>query len=229
MFQVSHLSKSYRSHLVLSDISFEARPGDCIGLIGPNGCGKSTLLSVLSGMQKPDRGDILWEGQSLLRRPSLFRKLIGYVPQTNPLFEDMTAADHLRLWYSASSRSLEEDLKDGFPARLGIPQFLHSRVCDLSGCIKKRLSLACALACQPPLIFMDEPAAALDLICKEEIRGYIRCLSGLGKTILLVTHEEADFSLCTRLLLFTPSGPEEISPAAPPHEILQHLEKIPDH
>lgn len=223
MFQVSHLSKSYRSHRILRDVSFEAAPGDCIGLIGPNGCGKSTLLSIISGLQKPDSGDILWKGRSLLRSPALFSSLIGYVPQTNPLFDDMTAYDHLRLWYSSSSYSLEEDLKTGFPARLGLPAFLNKKVSALSGGMQKRLSLACALAGQPPLVFLDEPAAALDLVCKQEIRTYVRELASEGKTVLLATHEEADFALCTRLLLFTDSGLMEISPDTPVCEILRWL------
>lgn len=223
MFQVSHLVKSYHNHQILNDLSFEASPGDCIGLIGPNGCGKSTLLQIVSGMLRPEGGSICWEGKELLGHPRLFARLIGYVPQSNPLFEDMSVYDHLELWYSSSPWSLEQDLTDGFPARLGICRFLDKKVCELSGGMKKRLSLACALACRPPLIFLDEPAAALDLVCKEEIRGYIRELKQEGKTILLATHEEADFALCTKLLLFQNGALTAISPDTPTAQILQFL------
>lgn len=223
MFQVSHLTKSYHKHRILNDLSFEASPGDCIGLIGPNGCGKSTLLQIVSGMLRPDSGSIRWDETELLGHPRLFSQLIGYVPQANPLFEDMSVYDHLSLWYSSSPWSLEQDLTDGFPARLDICRFLDKKVCELSGGMKKRLSLACSLAGRPPLVFLDEPAAALDLVCKEEIRSHIRKLKQDGKTILLATHEEADFALCTRLLLFQNGSLTELSPDTPTVRILQFL------
>jgi len=224
MFQVSHISKHYRKHTILADISFEAVPGECIGLIGPNGCGKSTLLQIVSGMIRPDSGSVCWQRKDLLRHPRQFSKLIGYVPQVNPLFDDMTALDHLKLWYSSSPYPLSEDLKNGFPARLGISAFADKKVSSLSGGMKKRLSLACTLASRPPLVFLDEPAAALDLVCKEEIRNYIKELKADNRIILLATHEEADFALCDRLLLFSGGKLIELSPDTPISDILLHLE-----
>ena len=112
MLSIQSISKSYKKQQVLQNVSFDAAPGECIGLLGPNGCGKSTLLHILSGTDTPDSGTILFDGKNLLKNPSLQSTKIGYVAQNNPLFPDMTAMDHLKLWYSATEYSIEDDLKD---------------------------------------------------------------------------------------------------------------------
>ena len=83
--EVSHISKSYGRKKILNDITFTADKGECIGIVGANGCGKSTLLKVLCGAHRPDSGDIVYDGSSPLSRKSVFRKLVGYVPQENRL------------------------------------------------------------------------------------------------------------------------------------------------
>ena len=110
MLSIQSISKSYKKQQVLQNVSFDAAPGECIGLLGPNGCGKSTLLHILSGTDTPDSGTILFDGKNLLKNPSLQSTKIGYVAQNNPLFPDMTAMDHLKLWYSATKYSIEDDL-----------------------------------------------------------------------------------------------------------------------
>lgn len=120
MLSIQSISKSYKKQQVLQNVSFDAAPGECIGLLGPNGCGKSTLLHILSGTDTPDSGTILFDGKNLLKNPSLQSTKIGYVAQNNPLFPDMTAMDHLKLWYSATEYSIEDDLKDGFLSILKI-------------------------------------------------------------------------------------------------------------
>ena len=201
MLSIQSISKSYKKQQVLQNVSFDAAPGECIGLLGPNGCGKSTLLHILSGTDTPDSGTILFDGKDLLKNPSLQSTKIGYVAQNNPLFPDMTAMDHLKLWYSATEYSIEDDLKDGFLSILKIEPFLHKKAKALSGGMQKRLSIACALASRPTLLLLDEPDAALDLVCKEDIREYIRLYCAQGNTVLLATHEEADFDLCSKLIL----------------------------
>ena len=174
MLSIQSISKSYKKQQVLQNVSFDAAPGECIGLLGPNGCGKSTLLHILSGTDTPDSGTILFDGKDLLKNPSLQSTKIGYVAQNNPLFPDMTAMDHL---------------KDGFLSILKIEPFLHKKAKALSGGMQKRLSIACALASRPTLLLLDEPDAALDLVCKEDIREYIRLYCAQGNTVLLATHE----------------------------------------
>ena len=223
MLSIQNISKNYRKQQVLQNISFDARDGECIGLIGSNGCGKSTLLQILSGAIAPDGGSILYNGKDLLKDASLFSSVVGYVPQNNPLYPDMTALDHLKLWYSATDSSLADDLKSGFLSLLQIEPFLHKRVRELSGGMQKRLSIGCALASRPAILLLDEPEAALDLVCKEDIRSYIRRYCEQGSTVILVTHDESDFALCSRLLLLHNNSLREIPGTTPVKEIVSYL------
>ena len=223
MLSIQSISKSYKKQPVLQNVSFIAHPGECIGLIGPNGCGKSTLLHILAGTDTPDSGKVLFNGTELSKQSSLQISQIGYVAQTNPLYPDMTALDHLKLWYSSTKYSIDEDLKNGFLSLLHIEPFLKKKVKNLSGGMQKRLSIACALASRPSLLLLDEPDAALDLICKEDIRGYIRWYCSQNNTVILATHEEADFSLCNRLVLLKDGTASEIAVNTPVKEIIKFL------
>ncbi len=223
MLSIQKISKSYKKQQVLKGVSFDAAPGECIGLLGPNGCGKSTLLHILSGTDTPDNGTIFFDEKDLLKNPSLQASKIGYVAQNNPLFPDMTAMDHLKLWYSATKYSIEDDLKDGFLSLLKIEPFLNKKVKTLSGGMQKRLSIACALASRPSLLLLDEPDAALDLVCKEDIRNYIRWYCAQGNTVLLATHDEADFSICSKLILLKEGLATELSSDTPVKEIIEYL------
>ena len=180
-------------------------------------------MHILSGTDTPDSGTILFDGKNLLKNPSLQSTKIGYVAQNNPLFPDMTAMDHLKLWYSATKYSIEDDLKDGFLSLLKIEPFLHKKAKALSGGMQKRLSIACALASRPTLLLLDEPDAALDLVCKEDIREYIRLYCAQGNTVLLATHEEADFDLCSKLILLKDGHARTLAADTPVKEIIEYL------
>lgn len=198
-----HIQKTYRHgrKSVLKDVSFQGLPGQCIGILGANGCGKSTLLSILAGVESADGGAFLYDGVNLFQKREQTRKKIGYVPQENPLMEELTAYDNLRLWYCDSALNLETELKQGVLAMLGIPEFLHVRVSRMSGGMKKRLSIGCAVAEDPEILLLDEPGAALDLICKERIYVYLKNSKAQGRVILLATHEEREIELCDKLYL----------------------------
>lgn len=202
--EIRHLSKSYhrgkKKKRILEDVSVTAQSGECIGILGINGCGKSTLLSILAGAFNPDGGEVLYQGKSLLTDNQ--RHLhCGYVPQDNPLLEELDAYDNLRLWYCDARLNLREELETGVLAMLGIPEFLHVKVSQMSGGMKKRLSIGCAMANDPPVLLLDEPGAALDLICKEAITDYLKQCRKNGKIIWLATHEPAEMALCDSLYL----------------------------
>lgn len=201
MIVVSDISKAYGKSKILNKVTFTADPGDCIGILGANGCGKSTLLGILSGTIAPDHGTIRYEGEDALQNRKVFLAKTGYVPQTNPLIEDLSTYDNLKLWYSKSPYNMKEDLQSGSLSMLGIPAFLKKRVNQLSGGMQKRLSIGCALANRPPILLMDEPGAALDLLGKEYIRDYVRIFLKNRGTVILTTHEELDLLICTKLYL----------------------------
>lgn len=114
---------------------------------------------------------------------------------------ELSAYDNLRLWYCQSSLSLEKELEDGILAMLGISDFLKVPVRHMSGGMKKRLSIACSIALSPDILLLDEPGAALDLICRECIEAYLREYRARGCLILIATHEEREIALCDRLFL----------------------------
>lgn len=196
MIKIKGIEKKYIKKIVLKDINFEMNEGSCVGILGGNGSGKTTLLSVLAGILKPDAGQFIYMGRDLLRDKIFRRSIVGLIPQTNPLIEELSAWDNLILWYDKNE--LLKALKSGVPAMLGIDEFLNVRVSRMSGGMKKRLSIACAVASSPRVLLMDEPSAALDLVCKEHIHNYINAFKKAGGSIILVTHDEGDLKLCTR-------------------------------
>ncbi len=191
---IEGLKKSYRRQQVLCDICLSAQSGSCIAILGANGSGKSTLLSILAGVQKPDGGSFAIDGKQLFSDESLRSRLVGYVPQGTPLIPELTARDNLALWYSR--KELEQELQGGILAMLGIGEFIGKRVSKLSGGMKKRLSIGCAMAKRPPVLLLDEPTAALDLQCKQDIAAYLRAYRQSGGIVLLTTHEESELKLC---------------------------------
>lgn len=188
--KISNIKKYYRKKQVLKDITLEAEKGTCIGIVGANGCGKSTLLKILAGAIKPSSGSFSFESNN-----------VGYIPQDNPLFDNLTVYDNLRLWYCDSPTPLEEEIQSGVIARFGIDKFLKSTVQTLSGGMKKRLSIACGVANKPDILILDEPGASLDIICKEEIKNYIAEFVADGGTVIIASHEERELSVCTHKYL----------------------------
>ena len=199
MLEATGIYKSYHRRHVLEGIDFTVRPGTCVGIVGSNGCGKTTLLSILAGAVKADRGSIVYQGREAAGHPAVFAEEVAYVPQENPLMEDLSVRDNLRLWYHGSSRRMEEDIKDGAAAMLGVDVMMNRMVGRLSGGMKKRLSIACALSNHASVLIMDEPGAALDLECKAAIRQYLKKYMAGGGAVVLTSHELAELSLCSEM------------------------------
>ena len=192
--QIVDITKRYKKRVILNQVSFAVEEGNCVGILGGNGSGKSTLLSILAGVLQPNAGHVYWEDNDLLSKESLRDKLIGYVPQGNPLFEELTAWDNLLLWYD--KKTLKKELEQGVLATLGIQEFIKVPVHHMSGGMKKRLSIGCALANHPKVLLLDEPSSALDLIGKEQIYKYLKEFKAQGGRILLVTHDIHELELC---------------------------------
>ncbi len=211
MIKISSVCKKYGKHTILDNISINIHPGECVGIIGANGSGKTTLLSIIAGFLKPESGSISINDKKLSFSSDIVRGYISYVPQENPLMEELSALDNLRLWYTGASLNLEEELDHGILKMLGISDFLNKRVSRLSGGMKKRLSIGIALADNPSLLIMDEPSAALDLECKKLIRDYIKSFTRNSGSVLLVSHDEPELSICDKLFLLKDSSLTEIS------------------
>lgn len=184
MFQIEHISKSYGKKQILNDISFVVPDGSAIGILGANGSGKSTLLSCIA--KKYSAGS---------------KVRFGYVPQENPLFDELKPIDNLRMWTNKKKSEILSLLTTPPLCKLGIQNFLDTPVKNMSGGMKKRLSLACALLEHPQILLMDEPFAALDLPAKQDALQFMQYYLGLGNSILIASHEEAVFQFCSHVYL----------------------------
>ena len=209
MITVTGLTSAYGRKPVLQGVSFTAWRGDCVGIVGANGCGKSTLLSILAGTLKPKSGQVSYYGRAawsdagggrMHGNREVIRRMTGYVPQENPLIPELSVYDNLRLWYP-DKKTLQNELEQGFLNLLGLDEFSAKRVSKLSGGMKKRVSIGIAMAGMPPVLLMDEPGAALDLICKEDIRRYLQVYLERRGTVVIATHEESELDLCSALYI----------------------------
>ncbi len=195
--QAVNITSAYGRRHVLCGVNLSADAGQCVGIVGTNGCGKSTLLNILSGLRKADSGEIYFDGNKAHGRQP-FVQYVGYVPQENNLIPELSVMDNLRLWYSDAG-ALRQSMEQGFLKMLGIGSMCRMCAGKLSGGMKKRVSIGCALAGNPPILILDEPDAALDLPGKAEIRRYLGMYKQMGGTILIATHDEADLELCDRI------------------------------
>lgn len=134
-----------------------------------------------------------------MKDTSLRSKTVGLVPQTPPLINELSALDNLRLWYS--EKELKRELKGGILKMLGIDEFIKTRVSAMSGGMKKRLSIGCSVAHKPKILFLDEPCAALDMICKENIAEYLRSFADGGGACIIATHDIYELEACDRIYI----------------------------
>jgi ABC-2 type transport system ATP-binding protein len=191
---VADITKKYGRKPVLLGIGFTADVGEQIAVIGRNGCGKSTLLQILGGILKPDTGSISYfSSQGNL--PD-FEKYCGYLPQDNPLLEELSVQDNLSLWSGKLGRP-EEALIDMF----NLSDLLKTPVRKLSGGMKRRVSIACCLVNWPPVMIMDEPTSSLDYVYKREIRSWMREYRSANGIIITATHDDAEIAESSRILL----------------------------
>lgn len=235
MLEAIGIKSSYRGNglhkkekQVLKNINFTVEKGQCIGLIGANGVGKSTLLSILAGIREPDGGQLLYDGKDLFLKENkkLLRKISGYVPQENPLMEELTVFDNLKLWYTDKKR-LQKELKEGMLTEFGFEEYLKIPVNKLSGGLKKRVSIACAIADNPEILIMDEPTAALDMLCKQDIMDYIEKSKRNDKIIIFSTHDETELKICDKLYVLRSGELGEVPPGKSNRELVD-LQRITD-
>jgi len=191
--EIKNITKRFGKKTVLNNLSFTAHQGQCIGILGENGSGKSTLFGVLTGLIG-GHGNFLCDGTDLMTNKKKRDETVGFVPQSPPLLGELTARDNLRLWYSKND--MLRSLECGFLKLLGIDEFIDLAVSKMSGGMKKRLAIGCAISHQPEILFLDEPCAALDLPCKERIYAYLREFVAGGGIVVLATHDIYELVLC---------------------------------
>lgn len=203
MIEVRAVSKSYGRVEAVREASFTVADGQIVALLGPNGAGKTTLMKILAGYHYPDSGDAFVQGRSVVEEPRAAKSLIGYLPESAPLYSDMLVERFLS--FVAEARGLDDRAKRERIASVasdcGISSVLGKRIGTLSKGFRQRVALAQAIVHDPPILILDEPTSGLDPNQIVEIRSLIRAL-GRRKTVLLSTHvlQEAE-SLCSRVLI----------------------------
>ena len=201
MIRVEELYKSYQNIRALDRISFDVQEGEIFGVIGPDGAGKSTLIRILSTLLLPDKGYAEVMGKEVVKHFKELRKSIGYMPGRFSLYEDLTIEENLNLFASIFGTTLQANyhlIKDIY---VQIEPFKKRRAGDLSGGMKQKLALSCALIHAPRIIFLDEPTTGVDPVSRKEFWGMLQKLKNEGITILVSTPYMDEAALCDTVFL----------------------------
>lgn len=220
---INGIKKSYGRNQILKDICLEVNSGEIVAILGANGCGKSTLLKIIAGCLKCDEGSICYFDEDAIKNKNVFMKFAGYVPQDNSLMDEMSVMDNLKFWYCDSKRNLNEDFEKGMLNSFGLWNYRKMPVKKLSGGMKKRLGIACAIAKEPKVLILDEPGAALDLVCKEEIKKFLLSFKENGGIVVMTSHELAEFEICDKWYVIDEGKLIEISKTNDISKIIERM------
>jgi ABC-2 type transport system ATP-binding protein len=226
---VKNLTKKYGSQKAVDDISFEVKTGEILGFLGPNGAGKTTTMKAITSYLTPSSGTIHVGQFSILDKPEEVKKCIGYLPETNPLYEDMAVLDYLSF-----CAEIQNVAKDKIKERIrymvhvcGLEVEKHKKINELSKGYRQRVGLAQALIHDPQVLILDEPTTGLDPNQIVEIRELIKRI-GKEKTVILSSHILAEVeATCDRIMIINKGKivadgtPEQLRKKAAGREILK--------
>ncbi len=187
MIVLKEISKSYGDIKAVNKVSFSIKKGEIVGFLGPNGAGKSTAMKMITGFMPADEGDIFIKGKNIKENPVQSRNVIGYLPESNPLYMDMTVDEYLT--FIGNMRGLEslEGAKKAAMEKCGIFSVKNRIIGTLSKGYKQRVGLAQAIIHEPEILILDEPVNGLDPKQITEIRSLIKMI-GEEKTVILSSH-----------------------------------------
>lgn len=201
MIQVNGLTKDYGARRAIDNLTFDAEQGEIVGFLGPNGAGKTTTMRILTGYMPPTDGSALVAGYDILEESLEVRKRVGYLPETVPLYNDMTALEYLK--FMADLRKIPESEERAYETleRVNLGDRANSYIGNFSKGMRQRMGLAQALIHRPEVLILDEPTIGLDPAQVVEMRNVIKEI-GKDRTVLLSTHilSEAQ-QMCDRVLI----------------------------
>ncbi len=199
--EVDKLSKNYGKVKALQDISFSVNKGELFGFIGPDGAGKTTLFRILTTLLIPDQGFASVEQLDVVKDFKKIRRKVGYMPGKFSLYQDLTVEENLKFFASIFQTTIAENyhlIKDIYQQ---IEPFKNRLAGKLSGGMKQKLALSCALIHKPDVLFLDEPTTGVDAVSRKEFWEMLRKLKESGITILVSTPYMDEASLCDRVAL----------------------------
>lgn len=198
---VRHIKKNYGKVAALKDISFEVDKGEIFGVIGPDGAGKTTLFRILTTLILANSGQAFLEGLDVVKDYKKIRHMVGYMPGRFSLYQDLTVEENLKIFATVFNTTIEENyhlIKDIYQQ---IEPFKKRRAGALSGGMKQKLALSCALIHKPVILFLDEPTTGVDPVSRKEFWDMLAKLKEQGITILVSTPYMDEASLCDRIAL----------------------------
>ncbi|MCP5063988.1 MAG: ABC transporter ATP-binding protein [Ignavibacteriae bacterium] len=199
--RVENISKSFESVKAVNNISFDVAEGELFGLIGPDGAGKTTLFKMLTSLLIPDNGQAFVEGFHTVNEYKKIRNIIGYMPSKFSLYQDLTVEENLNFFATIFGTTIEKNYELLEEIYVQIEPFKKRRAGKLSGGMKQKLALCCALVHEPKVLFLDEPTTGVDAVSRAEFWEMLKRLKEKGITILVSTPYMDEASLCERIAL----------------------------
>lgn len=199
--EIHNLSKSYGKHKALDDISFDVRQGELFGLIGPDGAGKTTLFRLLTTLLRPSAGSATVDGHDIVKEYRAIRSCVGYMPGRFSLYGDLSVEENLNFFAAMFGVTVAESYDLIAPIYSQIEPFRKRRAGKLSGGMKQKLALSCALIHRPKVLLLDEPTTGVDAVSRSEFWDMLAGLKEHGITILVSTPYMDEASRCERIAL----------------------------
>ena len=198
---VHQVSKKYEAHFAVDSVSFNIQPGEIVGFLGPNGAGKSTTLKMIAGFLPPDQGAITLNDCSIEKEPTAYKKRIGYLPESNPLYLDMYVKEYFHFLAEVHQLPNPNNRIQEVIGEVGLTFMQTKKIGELSKGYQQRVGIGAAILHQPALLLLDEPTSGLDPNQLIEIRQLIQSLSSKSM-ILFSTHILQEVTaICSRVLV----------------------------
>lgn len=201
MISIQHISKSYKDVQAVSDISLEVQKGELFGLIGPDGAGKTTLMRILMTLLIQDEGKATMNGLDVIKDYKEIRKIVGYMPGRFSLYQDLTVEENLNFFATVFKTTVTENYDLIRDIYVQIEPFKKRLAGKLSGGMKQKLALSCALIHKPEILVLDEPTTGVDAVSRKEFWDMLKKLQQKGITILVSTPYMDEAMLCNRVAL----------------------------
>jgi ABC-type multidrug transport system ATPase subunit len=199
--QVQNIKKSYGETLAVENINFDVHQAELFGLIGPDGAGKTTIFRILTSLILPDEGKAVLNGYDVIQDYKKIRQIIGYMPGRFSLYQDLTVEENLNFFATVFGTTIEENYDLIRDIYIQIEPFKKRRAGKLSGGMKQKLALSCALIHKPEILILDEPTTGVDAVSRKEFWDMLKRLREKGITILVSTPYMDEASLCDRVAL----------------------------